>query len=266
MHNMPLVFFTVLAQAAAGLCVALCAMRWATPESETAFFRKGYFAALGLLLIAGVASFGHLGQPFRVLNILLGITHASPLSIEIICVVIFGGSLVLALLTTFLSKKSWLTPATLLPALTGIVLVYAISHVYNLTTVSVWYTVLTPLQFYLTALLTGFFAAWLLRPLCKKQQAVVTVGIALALGAFIIIEPLLFTFYGEAQVNALHAFIPAFPWIRFTLLALGVAGWLCFFRRGKGSRIAAYSVFALVLLSELSGRLYFYDLLNIRLL
>jgi DMSO reductase anchor subunit len=264
--NMPLVFFTVLAQAAAGLSLALCVMRLCSPQSTTHFYLKGYIVVLALLAVAGIASFGHLGHPMRVLNVLLGIRHGSPLSIEIFAVLLFGNSTVLAIFTTLLPQKKWLTQVSVLPAIAGMLFVYAISHVYNLDTVSAWHTMLTPLQFYTTSLLLGFFCAWMLQPSDKKQQNAVTIGIALAVAAVVIVQPLMFIFYGEIQVRALEAFIPVFPLLRFVLLALAILLWFAAVRKERVHWALSGSVCGLLVISELLGRAYFYDLLNLRLL
>lgn len=266
MDNIPLVFFTVLAQASAGLCLALCAMRLASRGRVSTFFTKGYTAALGLLSVAGIASFGHLGRPLRVFNVFLGLEHASPLSMEIIGVIIFGGSLMLALLATLLQKQRWLTPISLLPAAAGLLFIYAISHVYNLETVSAWSSVLTPLQFYVTALLLGFFVAWLLHSPDSRQQGVVLTGIGIAIACFILIQPAMFMFYGEIQQQAPTDFIPAFPVLRFILLAVALVLWFISLRKDRAPWFLGCGICGLLFASELMGRIYFYDLLNLRLL
>ena len=266
MHNLPLVFFTVLAQAAAGLSLALCAIRLVSPKSATQYFIKGYIVTLMLLSVAGIASFGHLGRPMRVLNVLLGIKHGSPLSIEIIGVIMFGTCTVLALLSTLLPQRKWVTPASMLPAASGMIFVYVISNVYNLETVDAWHTVLTPLQFFVTALMLGFVAAWGLQPVEKKQQKTATLGIGIALAALIVIQPLMFMSYGELSSNALEDFIPPFPAARFIILALAVVLLFWAMRKGSAHRMLSYGIFGLLLISELLGRAYFYDLLNLRLL
>ncbi|EMH4163745.1 dimethyl sulfoxide reductase anchor subunit [Pluralibacter gergoviae] len=266
MDNLPLVFFTVLAQASVGLCLALCAMRLAAPGSVSRFFTRGYITALVLLSVAGMASFGHLGRPMRVLNVFLGLGHASPLSLEIIGVILFGGCLVLALLSTLVAQQKWLTLAALLPAAAGLVFVFAISHVYNLDTVSPWNSMLTPLQFYVTALLLGFFVAWLLRSPDSRQQGVVLVGIGIAIAGLLILQPSMFMYYGEIQAGALEAFVPEFPLLRFVLLAAALVLWFVALHKERAHWVLGVGICGLLFASELLGRAYFYDLLNLRLL
>ncbi|MCV5649045.1 dimethyl sulfoxide reductase anchor subunit, partial [Escherichia coli] len=55
-----------------------------------------------LLALAGLAALTHLGQPLRALNVLFGLKHLSPMSLEIVMVLIFS---LLGLSTSFLLLK-----------------------------------------------------------------------------------------------------------------------------------------------------------------
>ncbi|MET4710040.1 DmsC/YnfH family molybdoenzyme membrane anchor subunit [Endozoicomonas lisbonensis] len=75
MDQLSLVFFTVLAQVAVGIFIALGLFELlAKPDART--LNKSFIAVWGVLGIAALASMTHLAQPLRMFNVLIGVGHA----------------------------------------------------------------------------------------------------------------------------------------------------------------------------------------------
>ena len=90
MHELPLVFFTVLAQAAAGAYLILLLSQPVNGMDE----RKlsfGILVSMALLSLGMLVGMFHLGVPMRALNLLAGIGR-SPMSNEILLGGAFAGS------------------------------------------------------------------------------------------------------------------------------------------------------------------------------
>ncbi|MHC4471616.1 MAG: dimethyl sulfoxide reductase anchor subunit family protein [Planctomycetota bacterium] len=147
-----LIFFTVLAQAAAGVCVAralfglfarACA-KYGEFETLTDPLLDG---VLGLLAVAGLAAVFHLGRKgaarFALANL-----RTSWLSREILLALLLA-LVVAARRVTGVPLLDWVA------ALAGVLLTYGISRLYMIRTVPAWNAWTTPAAFFGTMLLLG---------------------------------------------------------------------------------------------------------------
>lgn len=279
-HAWPLVFFTLLTQAAAGafiwwgLAVSLLAL--------PAGFALGSFARTLLAVILGLLALGtllatlHLGQPGRAW---LSLSHlrTSWLSRE----ALLGGSFgVLVLL--LLLRSNWQTAFTgldqalvLTGLLAGASLVYGISRLYRLRTVPAWDHSGTPVTFFITALLLGLVTItalelgrdWLRAGFIPEDwsslwqvfmPATLIVLTVLQWGTFSLVL-LALSRRGGAAAASLRLLATALRWVLVgralaAFLALVLLAWPPFTRQP----LILGAALALLVLSEILGRYLFY--------
>lgn len=267
MEHLSLVIFTVLAQASAGLCLMMVLMKLGGAITSQGVMAMGYLVALALLGVAGIASITHLGQPLRVMNVMYGLAHGSPLSWEIAAVTVFGG---LAFITGALNFKGHpLGQSIALPLMTavfGMLMVYAITQVYTLPTVRAWNTQWTLAQFMTSALVLGCVLGTTLLSFENKSFNMTNVMALVVIGIILLQLPLLTQFIGQLEGELSATLDSQLPLVRLLMLVAGCLFWLVPMLKGQPS--VAFSLIATVLLmgSEMAGRAYFYDLLHLRLL
>ena len=272
MSQLSLVIFTVLAQSAVGIFIALGMVELlARPERKA--MNIAFICSFVLLGIGVTASVTHLGQPFRMFNVLLGIEHASALSLEIVGLSLFGGCGAAYIGMRLFNLLEGLQKLVLMAAMVlGVVFILAIANVYTLATVPVWDSAWTPFQFLMTAAVVGpLGAATLLRAQSKELGSVQALADK-ALASFgtmtVIIATVGYVGYlfwlGQLDISANPFTVTAYPFnlpmFRIGLLLTGVLGWSLFAARGsnKCTHMAA-TAFIMVLASELMGRAFFYD-------
>ncbi|MEZ9396422.1 dimethyl sulfoxide reductase anchor subunit family protein [Vibrio splendidus] len=159
MSQLSLVFFTVLAQSAVGMFIALGLVEIVFKSNKQAMTRS-LIAVIVLLGVGAIASVTHLGQPFRMFNVAFGLAHGSALSLEIVALSLFGGSAVVYIAMRLFDLKPTMQKMALPVAMIlGVVFVLAIANVYTLPTVPTWYSSFTPFQFLMTASVVGPVAA-----------------------------------------------------------------------------------------------------------
>lgn len=157
LHELPLVFFTVLAQTAVGFWLIFTfVMCKGVSQKSQGYLHKGLFVALLLLACGFIASVMHLGSPFRAFNSLNRV-GSSMMSNEIASGAAFFALAGIYWLLAVLGKmpqglsKVWLV----VTALVGIVFMYMMNNLYHLPTVPTWNNAITSWQFYLTVVLGG---------------------------------------------------------------------------------------------------------------
>jgi len=180
-----LVAFTVLGQTAVGLFWAQAMAGWAVSGGD-AWLRGPLLLAGALMLAAGLAALLHLGTPRNAWRA-LGNLRTSWLSRE----VALGGAFIVGWAVTVLARgarsPALAAGASVLTALAGAGLVYAMARVYRLRTVPAWDTRLTTASFFLTAASSGALAAAFALGSATSStggtQAVGVVALAVELGA-----------------------------------------------------------------------------------
>lgn len=271
----PLVGFTLLVQAAAGLLIVseILAVLGAEARMRGADILAFLFGALGLAV-----SFAHLGMPLHSPYALFNI-GSSWLSREIFCTSAFIGCLFALVVCRRVPTLQRLAgPLAGLAVLAALVDLYAMSMVYRIVTVPAWDSPATLLNFAATALLLGTLVAALFLaaraeaqvPLCRVGGtllvllvlAVLARAVELPLGLFGAMQE---NARGVSGFSAVMAEGSGLYALRVALLVLGaaLAGW-CGLRllRGVGPALVALGAcaFLVVLAGEVIGRFAFFDM------
>lgn len=257
MHELPLVFFTVFAQASAGLLIVMvinqCLCRHDLND-------KARFATSILsLVLVGVAGFSallHLGQPFRAINALFG-SGRSPMSNEIVSCGVYGGLLFVSVTVAYLrpAMTPVITIVRLLAAIAGMVLLILIPKVYTLTTIPQWDTPYTSIQMILAALTTGGTLAMIWQP-NRFNLLITTIGVI----SGVAIVPGYMAYLSDTVPQMLQHGM-GFWNTKFALYAVALV--LAVFSYRKPTKSLAISASVIFLIAELCGRIAFYDLWSI---
>lgn len=154
MHDMPLLVFTLLEQAAIGAFLTLVGMRLAGKAAGGASSFKVGLVLFVLSVVAMGASLFHLGQPLRAVNVMFGL-GSSHLSREVL---FFGLFVVCVLVYSLLERAGKTSPAKVLGvlgAVGGVLALVSTSLSYLVPGVPAWNTFATPAQFVLTTVVCG---------------------------------------------------------------------------------------------------------------
>src|SRR5690349_19563836 len=156
-----LLIFTILTQLAVGMMFVLLivrtyAVRKLNEEKASQLTEMPFYAIVPVMVLALIASLFHLG---KVLNIIGAIPNlgTSWMSREVVLAVLF---MILTAGFGFMQWRKVGTSSALmivgwLSAVVGAALVYCMGMTYMLPAQPAWYTLATPVNFYLTALLLG---------------------------------------------------------------------------------------------------------------
>lgn len=256
MHELPLVFFTVLGSSAAGLfLIAYLSKKLGNIDAKQ--LANANLLALILMLI-GLAIGGlHVGQPLRFFNMLLGVGR-SPMSNEAFLSGIFAGFAFVTVALTIMKKWHGLREiCNLLTVIFGLAFVWSIPQIYHIATIANWNTDYTTLQFWMTFLIGGGALA-------------MTVG-AKRLGAFAFIIGAIITLATRAGYVSFLGFTgpelgaaqSGFWGFQSAVLALGiiVIGFTAV--KAQASKFTLATCAVAIILAELSGRIAFYNLWQI---
>lgn len=253
MHELPLVFFTVLTQSAVGAFILLLIASWLKPIAERRL-AIGLFASVCLFGLGVVMGIFHVGQPLRAINMLFRVGH-SPMSNEIVLSAIFGtfaGIAALGLLLDRGPRKLFMALAWL-AAVIGVVFVFAIPRIYQLPTVVTWSSPWTTVMMLLTPLIGGGALAAALGAL--RLGLIVSI---LGIIASFCLRPLYLStiLIADAPLAAAQS-----DWFtaQAVLLAVGVLGALMYIR-SRHSQTLLFACTAVVITAELAGRIAFYNL------
>ncbi|MBS3806806.1 MAG: dimethyl sulfoxide reductase anchor subunit [Bacteroidales bacterium] len=269
-----LVFFTTIAQWAAGIMIAVLPFVFAKNQNRFAKLNHtAFYFAAGLIFGALVLSFFHLNNPVNAFYA-LGNLETSWLSWEILLVSVFLFCLVLVNLILHIKTPEAIYYKTfiLVTAIMGVIMVYTMSQLYMIPTVPAWNGISTMIEFYSTALLMGatFVLGLSFHYRTKTNQKIapanktrVVVSIALLAVVLILINVL---FFNQPVKQANIAFKPeplnqSFLFLRWITIALGAGSMFYIIHkrdRLKNMRLAFYLPFAFFLISELIARAAFY--------
>ncbi|HHT5705002.1 TPA: dimethyl sulfoxide reductase anchor subunit family protein [Raoultella planticola] len=272
-HEWPLMIFTVFGQCVAGgfIVLALALMKGGLSNEQQQRVVLSMFGLWVLMGIGFIASTMHLGSPMRAFNSLNRI-GASSLSNEIASGALFfavgGIGWLLAVMKRLPAglRSLWLVATMAL----GIIFVWMMVRVYNtIDTVPTWYTVWTPLSFFLTLFLGGPLLGYLLLrgagvdgwamrllPVVTLLALVASVIVALMQGSEL---PTI-----HSSIQQASALVPDYgslmAW-RVVALVLALACWVVPLLKGYQPAVPLLSLaFVLVLVGEMVGRGIFYGL------
>ena len=272
-HEWPLMIFTVFGQCVAGgfIVLALALMKGGLSNEQQQRVVLSMFGLWVLMGIGFIASTMHLGSPMRAFNSLNRI-GASSLSNEIASGALFfavgGIGWLLAVVKKLPAglRSLWLVATMVL----GILFVWMMVRVYNtIDTVPTWYTVWTPLSFFLTLFLGGPLLGYLLLrvagvdgwamrllPVVTLLALVASVIVALMQGSEL---PMI-----HSSIQQASALVPDYgslmAW-RVVALVLALACWVVPLLKGYQPAVPLLSLaLVLVLVGEMVGRGIFYGL------
>lgn len=274
-HEWPLMIFTVFGQCVAGgfIVMALALMTGNLSREQEQRVVGSMFGLWVLMGIGFIASTMHLGSPLRAFNSLNRV-GASSLSNEIASGAIFfavgGIGWLLAVCKKLPAglRSLWLIVTMVL----GVIFVWMMVRVYNtIDTVPTWYTVWTPLSFFLTLFIGGPLLGYLLLRVAGVDGwalRLLPVVTLLALLASIVVVLMqgseLATI--RSSIQQASALVPDYGLLmawRMVLLALALAlACRCVPQiRGRKPAVSLLSLaFVLVLAGEMIGRGVFYGL------
>ncbi|MBW4218053.1 dimethyl sulfoxide reductase anchor subunit [Enterobacter cloacae subsp. cloacae] len=272
-HEWPLMIFTVFGQCVAGgfIVLALALLKGDLKAEQQQRVVLSMFGLWVLMGISFIASTLHLGSPMRAFNSLNRV-GASSLSNEIASGAIFFAVGGLGWLLAALKKlpaglrNVWLIVTMVL----GVVFVWMMVRVYNtIDTVPTWYSVWTPMSFFLTMFIGGPLLGYLLLRVAGVDGWAMRLLPAVSLLA-LVVSTMVALMQG-AELATIHSsiqqastLVPEYgslmAW-RVVLLAVALVCWIAPQLKGYQPALPLLSVaFVLVLAGELIGRGVFYGL------
>ncbi|MGE4774247.1 dimethyl sulfoxide reductase anchor subunit family protein [Yersinia enterocolitica] len=253
MHELPLVFFTVLGQTAVGV-FALVFLSYKLGLTTAQQLKQANIVGLILMLVGLVIGALHVGQPLRAMNMLLGVGR-SPMSNEILLSSLFVAMACGTVFFSIMVKNAMLAMlCNVATVIFGLAFAWSITQVYQLTTVPNWDTSYTALQLWMTVLVGGGAFAIL----TGARQVGAT---ALLVGAIVTLvnKPGYLSFLGQSSVE-LSSQQAMFWGVQILLLTLGIFVAAAALLKDQIPRATlAVSASALVI-AELAGRIAFYNL------
>jgi anaerobic dimethyl sulfoxide reductase subunit C len=278
MHELPLVFFTVLGQLAAGMVLIGGISSLSHYSYSSIKINKMNMVALIVMAVAMLIASLHLGHPFRALNVIWGIGR-SPMSNEIFSFgLLFGITLVCVLLTYFFyhnDGKKWLLVnslcqriyqipnfskiLSLLLIFFSLIFVWMIALTYMLPTVKTWNTYYTAIQMYTSMLVLGGIVAIVF--------GIYRIGIISFFIGVILILLLKIPYINLMTSVSPELTSKQYSWmlIQCLLLVLALVLVIVNIYRSKQSTIIYSVAFIIVLVAELCGRIAFYNLWTIQM-
>ncbi|WP_109077927.1 dimethyl sulfoxide reductase anchor subunit family protein [Aggregatibacter kilianii] len=265
LHELPLVFFTVLAQSAVGAWLVFTFVLLSEKSAKSrAYVHKVMFVLLACLGLGFVASIMHLGSPMRAFNSLNRVGE-SMMSNEIATGAIFFALAGFYWLIAMTGKM----PAALgnlwriLTALVGVVFMYAMNQVYHIASVPTWNTPLTSWSFYLTVALGGLALSYaLLMPNKSRDYQLHFVPSLFTLAVLFVAVVAVYQGFSlqgiHSAIQNAAALVPDYAVMNAVRLCLlAIAAFLLF--RAKNAGLLGAAVI-LTLFAEGIGRVIFYGL------
>ncbi|MFV0575943.1 MAG: dimethyl sulfoxide reductase anchor subunit family protein [Vibrio sp.] len=271
--ELPLVFFTVLAQCAVGayLLVSTRMMCITDAEQSKNLAVKTLFFVLGFMAIGFAASTLHLGSPFRAFNSFNRV-GASGLSNEIITGSIFFAIAGIYWLMVLLGigTRPIRTGLRHLGSVAGIIFMGAMIKVYLINTVPLWNNIFTPVEFIFTVLTAGLLFGYVLLNAFDVRSLVANkimaaIGVLLIGVHFVVMIARVLDF--STVVTSIHQGSTALTeyssmiMVQCILMLIAAAFWSLSAHQDN-NKVRFYSLIALVALiaAEIFGRGVFYGM------
>lgn len=286
-----LLFFSILAQLAVGMVLALMivrayAARKLGEEKASRLTEMPFYAIVPIMVLAMVASLFHLGKVLHIFGAVPNL-GTSWMSREVVFAVAF---MILTAVFAFLQWRkigsaALLTVVGWITVVTGVALVYCMGMTYMLPVQPAWHTLATPVNFYLTSLLLGVLgtAVFLVVVSARMQKDAATeefvngalraiaISAIVLLGAQFVVLPIYMAFLGTqgpAAVQTLKSLFNDYAVIlgvRVFLVFAGAGVLAAYLHRkasGSGNETVltdlTYGAFVLVLFGEVLARFLFY--------
>ncbi|BBG59247.1 DMSO reductase anchor subunit [Providencia rustigianii] len=256
MHELPLVFFTVLGQSAVGLFLLAYLARKMGSIDDKQLRVANIIGFIIVLIGLGIGAL-HVGQPLRFFNMLLGVGR-SPMSNEAFLSGVFVGCAAATVFFTHFVKQSVLRElANIATVISGLAFVWSIPQVYNIATIANWNTEYTTLQMWATMFVGG------------GALAIAIGARGLGIAAFLLGTLAIFASRAGYQAflsetgPALSAEQTGFWGFQVVVLVIALAAFVGFALKQRAPKIPLATCAAAVLLAELSGRIAFYNLWQI---
>ncbi|EUD07600.1 DmsC/YnfH family molybdoenzyme membrane anchor subunit [Providencia alcalifaciens] len=256
MHELPLVFFTVLGQSAAGLFLLAYIAKKMGSIDDNQLKTANIIGFIIVMIGLGIGAL-HVGQPLRFFNMLLGVGR-SPMSNEAFLSGVFVGCAAATLFFTHFVKQAALRElSNIVAVISGLAFVWSIPQVYNIATIANWDTQFTTLQMWTTLFVGGGALAMAIgaRGLGLTSFLVGTFAIFASRASYQ-------AFLGETA-PALSAEQTGFWGFQVIVLAIALAAFVGFAIKQRSPKVPLLTCAAAVLLAELSGRIAFYNLWQI---
>jgi len=274
MHELPLVFFTVLGQMGAG-AVLISAIYYLinNQAQNTVKIERINIAALIIMALAMAIASLHLGHPLRALNVIFGIGR-SPMSNEIFSFgVLFGITFASVLLAYFAKPnngnkltfiKKLINRINKIPGIGKIIaillitvslfFVWMIVETYMIPTVKNWDTYYTALQMYTAMLILGGVLATLF--------GIRKIGLTLFIIGSLIVLITKLPYINLVSQNGTELVQAQYCWwmAQCALLVLSMIIVLINIRKSHHSAVLYSLALLFALAAELGGRIAFYNL------
>ncbi|AKE76775.1 TPA: dimethyl sulfoxide reductase anchor subunit [Klebsiella pneumoniae] len=270
-HEWPLMVFTVFGQCVVGgfIVLALALMTGKLSREQEQRVVGSMFGLWVLMGIGFIASTMHLGSPLRAFNSLNRV-GASSLSNEIASGAIFfavgGIGWLLAVCKKLPAglQSLWLVVTMVL----GVIFVWMMVRVYNtIDTVPTWYTVWTPLSFFLTLFIGGPLLGYLLLRVAGVDGWALRLLPVVSLLA-LLVSIMVVVMQGSelatirSSVQQASALVPDYGlFMAWRVVLLALACWCVPQIRGRKPAVSLLGLaFVLILAGEMIGRGVFYGL------
>ena len=270
MHELPLVIFTVLAQAVAGSFLLLGLLQRLPAKYAIVIERQQQIKILSLLLcllgLSGAAALTHLGSPLRAPNVLFGLAHLSAMSVEIVTVSCFGFLMTGVLFFAWRNVNNTISKLIGIAALVMAFLqLVAIANVYYLATQPFWATGWTWVNFIASGFISGALLIALLIMMTSVQRhplkkmvpvwsVIVVIALLLSAAYSLHLANLL-----SAQNVVLPGWLMAIQIIRAVLIMCAFG--LCIALASISLNVpSVFLATLMVVAAELCGRVMFYEL------
>lgn len=295
--ELPLVIYTILMQLAVGSFIVIELVRYLsssnTGTQDTSRLTNRALFVLGPVSILGIlASFAHLKIPLHAPYALTNV-GTSWMSREIWLSIIFTAFIVVysVMQGRNLGSQTIRVIVAVVTGIAGIALIYSMASVYMIESYPAWNTLATPFSFYVTTFLLGsvfagaaftanYFYVRRTDPKCEEVQCMllkkslkwITVVAAILLGLEMVTTSLYLSYLALAETPAsvqsagmlFGEFGVLFAFrLALVFVGAGILGMLVYrnaVHSDQGLRLIqlTYGIFALVLVSEVVGRILFY--------